>query len=197
MSTQQMFEGLAGAIDCAIDAPKGDIKGWALCLHPHPLFDGTRDNKVNTTFARACVQAGLVVFRPNFRGVGQSEGVFDESRGETQDMLSLIEQIQCQFPELVDLPCMKQQGKSLPVGVMWAGLGMWRFTTSELDMPPIEQTLLVHGQKDEVIALDEAFTFLSHTKHPVQVIPDTGHFFHGQLTTLKKLAQDKLSIWFR
>ena len=73
-------------------------------LHPHPLQGGARENKVVTTIARACVQHGLVAVRPNFRGVGLSEGEFDKSVGETRDMLALVAQVREQHPELAQAP---------------------------------------------------------------------------------------------
>lgn len=54
------FEGETGAIDCAIDWPASNPIGWGLVLHPNPAQGGTRDNKVVTTIARACVQRGLL-----------------------------------------------------------------------------------------------------------------------------------------
>ena len=57
-----------------------------------------------TTIARACVQHGLVAVRPNFRGVGLSEGEFDKSVGETRDMLALVAQVREQHPELAQAP---------------------------------------------------------------------------------------------
>ena len=100
-STQtHAFTGAAGRIDCAVDWPDGTPRGWALVLHPHPLQGGARENKVVTTLSRACVQHGLVAVRPNFRGVGLSEGAFDKSVGETQDMLAVVAQMRELHPEL-------------------------------------------------------------------------------------------------
>src|SRR5690606_5869083 len=93
------FEGVAGAIDCALDLPMSAPRGWALVLHPHPLHGGARENKIVTTIARACVQHGLVAVRPNFRGVGGSAGAFDAAVGETADMLQLVAQFRQAFPD--------------------------------------------------------------------------------------------------
>ena len=93
------FEGLAGDIDCALDWPDSPPTGWALVLHPNPTQGGTRDNKVVTTIARACVQHGLLAVRPNFRGIGESAGEFDEGRGEWSDMAALVEQFAQRYPE--------------------------------------------------------------------------------------------------
>ena len=68
-------------------------KGLAYVAHPHPLFGGTMDNKVVQTLSRAYVQSGWDCLRFNFRGVGQSEGVYDEGLGETDDVLAALRQL--------------------------------------------------------------------------------------------------------
>ncbi|MGQ0651593.1 MAG: alpha/beta hydrolase, partial [Betaproteobacteria bacterium] len=89
-STRREFvAGPAGRIECAVDAAEGTPRGIALVAHPHPLYGGTLDNKVVQTLARACVEAGYEAWRPNFRGVGESEGRYDEGRGELQDLAAV------------------------------------------------------------------------------------------------------------
>src|SRR5690606_27091905 len=92
------FSGAAGVIDCALDWPAAEPRGWALILHPHPLHGGARDNKVVTTLSRCATQQGLLAVRPNFRGVGLSAGEFDRSRGETDATLQSPEQIGARWP---------------------------------------------------------------------------------------------------
>ena len=83
--------GPAGRIDIALDRPREQpVRGIALIAHPHPLYGGTRDNKVVQTLARTLLALGYVCWRPNFRGVGESEGAHDEGRGETDDLLAVI-----------------------------------------------------------------------------------------------------------
>jgi len=55
------------------------------------VFGGCLDNKVAQTLARALMELGYVVLRPNFRGVGQSAVVHDHGEGETGDMLQLLQ----------------------------------------------------------------------------------------------------------
>src|SRR5699024_10832995 len=98
------FTGPAGVVDCALDWPDGEPQGWALVLHPHPLHGGTRDNKVVTTIARACTERGLLVVRPNFRGVGKSQGEFDHGTGETDDMQAFLSSFQKAYPEMAAQP---------------------------------------------------------------------------------------------
>ena len=81
--------GPVGPIDVALDLPGGadaPAKAIALIAHPHPLHGGTRDNKVVQTMARALLAAGCACWRPNFRGVGETAGSFDEGRGEALDL---------------------------------------------------------------------------------------------------------------
>ena len=74
-STRREFiVGPAGRIECAVDQPQAARRGIALIAHPHPLFGGTLDNKVVQTLARAFVELGYETWRPNFRGVGETEG---------------------------------------------------------------------------------------------------------------------------
>src|SRR5436853_7869535 len=89
-TTRRVFvAGPAGRIECAVDSPEGSQRGAALIAHPHPLFGGTLDNKVVQTLARACVELGYEAWRPNFRGVGGSEGRHDEGRGEVEDLAAV------------------------------------------------------------------------------------------------------------
>lgn len=84
-------DGPAGRIDVAVDRPdEGSPRGLAVIAHPHPLYGGTRDNKVVQTIARALLALGHACWRPDFRGVGATEGVHDEGRGETEDLLAVV-----------------------------------------------------------------------------------------------------------
>src|SRR4249920_315889 len=99
VSTRREFvAGPAGRIECAVDepdaTPRGVARGVALIAHPHPLFGGSLDNKVVQTLARAFVELGYETWRPNFRGVGATEGVHDEGRGELEDLAAVLKAIQ-------------------------------------------------------------------------------------------------------
>ncbi|OWT74930.1 MULTISPECIES: alpha/beta hydrolase [unclassified Achromobacter] len=203
------FAGAAGRIDCAIDWPEQAPRGWALVLHPHPLHEGTRDNKVVTTISRACVQEGLVAVRPDFRGVRNSEGEFDKAQGETADMQQLVAQVLERHPELADLPwvlagfsfgtsvaaqldsALAEAGQARPVALILAGPAVWRFQFRQVDLPP--DTLLVHGEQDEVVPLGELMDWTRDRSVPVVVIPGASHFFHGKLLLLKQLVLTRLA----
>jgi alpha/beta superfamily hydrolase len=202
------FDGLAGLIDCAIDWPEGVPTGWALILHPNPSQGGTRDNKVVTTLARACVQQGLVSLRPNFRGIGASEGHFDHGKGELLDMAALVEQFRVRYPEIAAKPWVlggfsfgtsigvqlyaqwDKLGRNLPNIVILTGSAALRFRHSEAKAP--EDALVIHGELDEVVPLSEVMEWARPLGMPVVVIPEAGHFFHGKLLVLRQLVQTRL-----
>src|SRR6478609_8181263 len=92
------LQGAAGAIEVQRDQPADAARGIAVIAHPHPLFGGTMDNKVVQTLARAFVACGWATVRFNFRGVGASDGVHDEGRGELEDMLNVIGQLAPEGP---------------------------------------------------------------------------------------------------
>ncbi|ANN69067.1 alpha/beta hydrolase [Bordetella bronchialis] len=206
------FNGLAGRIDCAVDWPEGTPRGWALVLHPHPLHEGTRDNKVVTTVARACVQQGLVALRPDFRGVRASAGSFDKARGETADMQELVGQWLERQPELAATPwvlagfsfgtavaaqldgALADGGMPRPAALILAGAAVWRFQFREVALP--EDTLIVHGEQDEVVPLQELFDWTRERSAPVVVIPGATHFFHGKLLLLRQLVLTRLARTF-
>lgn len=211
-----VFEGMAGKIDCALDWPeKGqDPIGWALVLHPNPAEGGTRDNKVITTISRACAQYGLLAVRPNFRGIGESEGEFDRGLGETQDMRLLVDQMQVRFPKItagtwvlagfsfgtsvgVQLYGLRAQGgERLPDDVIWAGSAALRFR--HYDGPVPEDALIVHGEEDDVVPIEEVMRWSREHDLPVVVMPNAGHFFHGKLLILRNLVQQRLrALLFR
>lgn len=203
------FQGDAGAIDCALDLPMDPPLGWALVLHPHPLHGGARNNKIVTTIARACVERGLMALRPDFRGVGGSEGEFDAAKGETTDMQQLVAQFAQQYPEAAAgkfvlagfsfgtsvaaqlYSALKAESQKLPDALMLVGSAVDRFKFRDVDVP--DHTFLVHGEVDEVVPLSEAMDFARSRELPMVVIPDASHFFHGKLVTLKALVQQRLA----
>lgn len=202
------FRGEAGVIECAFDRPMGETRGWALVLHPHPLHGGTRDNKVVTTIARACVEHGLAALRPNFRGVGGSAGEFDRAQGETADMLELVGQFRAQYPDLAAgqwvtagfsfgtavaaqlFSELASSSQTTPNLLLLAGTAVDRFRFREVTVP--ENTVLIHGETDDVVPLTEAMGFARNHDLPMVVMPDAGHFFHGRLPGLKRLVLQNL-----
>jgi len=197
--------GPAGAIDVALDLPAGAPVGAAVVAHPHPLFGGTRDNKVVQTLARALLALGYVTWRPNFRGVGDSAGSYDEGLGETDDLLAVVEQALAHARSIgVAQPRLVLAGFSFGsfvqsrVAARLRELGrpahrlvLVGAAVSRFDVEPVpDDTLVVHGEVDDTVPLLAVFDWARRQDLPVVVLPGADHFFHRKLTLLKRIVLD-------
>jgi alpha/beta superfamily hydrolase len=192
--------GPAGRIEALRDAPAGDVplKGVAVIAHPHPLFGGTMDNKVVQTLARAFVQCGWLAVRFNFRGVGASEGVHDEGRGEAQDLLALVQQCAPEGPLALAGFSFGSFVMSQTLSTLWparqidklvlVGAAASRFQVAQVPQALHERTLVVHGEHDDTVPLAAVMDWARPQMLPVTVVPGGSHFFHGQLPLLKSLV---------
>ena len=68
----------------------------ALILHPHPKYGGTMNNPVTHALHYAFRDLGFTAMRFNFRGVGRSQGEFDQGIGELSDAASALDYLQAQ-----------------------------------------------------------------------------------------------------
>jgi len=194
-STRREFiAGPAGRIECAVDSAEGTPRGIAVIAHPHPLYGGTLDNKVVQTLARACVESGYEAWRPNFRGVGGTEGTHDDGRGELEDMAAIVAHLE---PERLVLA-----GFSFGAGVqtllaqrvkaerlILVGVAVTRF---ELPSAP-PGTLVIHGENDDTVPLAAVLDWARPQDLPVVLIPGADHFFHRKLQILRGVVRDALA----
>jgi uncharacterized protein len=189
------IDGPAGALEIAQNVPETAPRGIALVAHPHPLQGGTLDNKVAQTLAKTFYALGYVAVRFNFRGVGQSEGTFDDGAGEAADALAALRFAQARFDTA---------GSSLPV--VLAGFSFGAFVQTRvapsvaaerlvLVGPAVRRmetavvpadTIVIHGEEDDVVPLPEVFAWARPQQLPVVVFPGCGHFFHGRLPHLQR-----------
>src|SRR4029077_758653 len=95
-----LIDGPAGKIETDVNDPGDGRGGIALIAHPNPVQGGTKDNKVVTTLAKVFFALGYVTARPNFRGVGASQGIHDAGQGETEDMLAVAAYLRQHYGEL-------------------------------------------------------------------------------------------------
>ncbi|MDP2023653.1 MAG: alpha/beta fold hydrolase [Hydrogenophaga sp.] len=190
--------GPAGELEVAIDRPTGDPVGVAVLAHPHPLHGGTLSNKVVQTLARACVLAGWTAVRFNFRGVGRSEGTYDEGRGELADLLSVIE---AQAPSgplclagfsfgafVTSHAASQLQAQREIRRLVLVGTAASRFDVAPVPAELHLRTLVIHGEQDDTVPLASVMAWARPQVLPVLVVPGGGHFFHGQLPLLRELV---------
>jgi len=204
--------GPAGSLEGLCDVPAGmPIKGTAVICHPHPLFGGTMQNKVVQTLAKAFVQNGWRAIRFNFRGVGGSDGVYDEGRGELEDLMHVIAQSQSlalqgsaptgsalalagfSFGAFVASQAVAQMADNPNLDkVVLVGTAASNFSVAPVPQELHEKTLLVHGEVDDTVPLSSVMDWARPQSLPVTVIPGVAHFFHGQLPLLRNLVSRHL-----
>ena len=203
--------GPVGPIDAALDLPVSrPVRAIAVIAHPHPLQGGTRDHKVVQTIVRALQQAGCACWRPNFRGVGATAGQFDEGRGESQDLLAVIDHAAAHETAAA-------LGAPAPLYLAGFSFGSYvqtlvarqidprRFGLAPMILlgvaasrPDIGQvpddTLVIHGETDDVVPLGAVMDWARRQGLPITVIPGSGHFFHGQMNRIKSLILRHIGV---
>lgn len=199
--SKSLIAGDAGAIEVAAHSSEERPPiAVAVIAHPHPLFGGTMDNKVATTLARALFDAGASTYRFNFRGVGRTEGLHDDGRGETADLLTVVAHALAANPRLplwlsgfsfgaaVTLAASEQLHceEMILVAPGFSRMAHWQNVKSGGAAP--ESTLLIHGEKDETVPLADSLNWARPRDIPVVLVPEADHFFHQRLHILKRIV---------
>ena len=197
-----LLKGPDGNIEALIDAP-AEVRGIALVAHPHPLFGGANTNKVAHTLARAFRDLGFATLRPNFRGVGASDGAHDHGGAETEDMLAVLSWAQSRWGSLpiglggfsfgafvqTRVAARLAPGVTPPDRIVLVGTAAGEVTGarsySTENVPA--GTLLIHGELDETVALANVLDWARPQELPVVVVPGADHFFHGKLHVIREI----------
>jgi len=193
------LQGPAGVLEALLDLPAVQPHGTAVIAHPHPLFGGTMHNKVVQTLARAFVQCGWAALRFNFRGVEQSAGIYDEGRGELEDLLAVVEHTSQSGPLALagfsfgafvtsHAAAALVARDRVPEKMVLVGTAASRFEVAPLAPVLHERSLVIHGEQDDTVPLASVLDWARPQHLPVMVIPGVEHFFHGQLPLLKALV---------
>ncbi len=194
---------LQGLIDEPVDRALHAWRGTAVIAHPHPLFGGTMDNKVVQTLARAFVQTGWRAVRFNFRGVGGSDGVYDNGVGELQDLLAVVAHSApagtlalagFSFGAFVTTHAVAALAERDPAKIVLVGTAASRFEVAPVAPDFHDRTLVLHGEHDDTVPLADVMNWARPQSLPVTVVPGGGHFFHGQLPLLRGLVARHLSV---
>jgi hypothetical protein len=201
-----LITGAAGQIEALVAAPRADIppSGIAVICHPHPLFGGALSNKVTYTLAACALRAGYHALRFNFRGVGRSQGVHDQGRGEADDTLRVVEWMREQLPgaplllagfsfgAFVSIKAAAPARSRLQVSIA-PPFGKY-FAGEPRPARPPGPWLVVHGRDDEVVSYTDTVAELNHYVPPPELITldGAGHFFHGRLGELQNVVSEFL-----
>jgi alpha/beta superfamily hydrolase len=192
-----LLPGPVGQLELMVDLPEPgqERAGVAIVCHPNPPDGGTLHNKVVTMTARAVSELGLAAVRFNFRGVGQSQGSFDQGRGETLDLLAVAAWLKrvrpddalwlagFSFGSWVAL----QGARQLPVKQMITiapPVGLREFAGV---LPPPCPWLVIQGDADDLVDPQAVYAWIDTLREKPTLVrmPDTGHFFHRRLMDLR------------
>ena len=185
--------GPAGALEVALNVPPAPHAGIALIAHPNPVEGGTLDNKVVHTLAKTLFALSYAVVRFNYRGVGASQGTFDNGNGETDDALAALSHGREKFGADVALVlagfsfgayiASRVASTARPERMVLIGPAVGRFAVA----PVPADTIVIHGEEDDVVPLADVFAWARPQQLPVTVFPGCGHFFHGRLPQLSQV----------
>ncbi len=198
-----LIEGAVGHLEATLDEPDSpERNAIAVCCHPHPLHGGAMTNKVIHTVSRTLAGLGIPSLRFNFRGTGESQGEYDEGKGEQQDLIKAVEWMKEKYPErplwlagfsfgswIAALQAKSLNAKQLisiapPVN---------RFSFDEFQVPGCPW-LVVQGDADDVVDPEAVFKWLDNLSAKPDVIrmEGAGHFFHGRLVELRDRIEENL-----
>jgi alpha/beta superfamily hydrolase len=170
----------------------------ALVCHPHPLGGGTMHNKVVFKVAQILQTLGMPALRFNFRGVGHSTGIYDEGRGEMDDVRFALEFLSHRYPGLPVVLAGFSFGSwvGLRVGCnddrvqALVGLGTpARMFGREYLLGCHKPKLFIHGTHDELAPFDLTSQCFERLPAPKSMIPVNGadHFFQNRLDEVQEM----------
>jgi uncharacterized protein len=168
-------------------------RGVVIC-HPHSLMGGSMYNNVVTAVQEAFAVENYSTLRFNFRGVGGSTGVYDEGRGEKEDILAV-----CEYLKQLDLKELFLAGYSFGG---WVGSKIIEgnnnpFSFNICVSPPIDYfefvwgnlrnkiDLFICGDCDQFCKLDVLIPKAKIINSPVEIISGADHFYMGKEKELK------------
>lgn len=164
------------------------LPGVVLC-HPHPQYGGNMDNNVVVAVSRALSERGFVVLRFNFRGVGLSEGTFDNGEGEQDDLRGALEHLAgCPEAEPDRLGVMGYSfggmvalGAAKSCELAKALAGVSPVVTPGLIEGLNKPAYFICGTDDQVTSVNLLVREAEKTTPPgqVEIVPGVDHFWTG------------------
>lgn len=195
-------EGPVGRLEALLRIP-ATPRGAAVVAHPHPLHGGTMHTKVVHRAARLLADSfGLATLRFNFRGVGASEGVHDDGRGEVDDLLAATRAVRaaCVDGPLVlsgfsfgSLCTIAAAGVVRPEAVLLIGVPLLLWDRSAAEALAGVPVAWVQGEDDGFGGADLARAAATRLGWTLHVVPGTDHFFSGHLDAFEKGACEALA----
>lgn len=193
-----------GQLEAIIKEPQGEQLGVGLVCHPHPLGGGTMHNKVVFRAAAGLVDAGLTTLRFNFRGVGASTGVHnetDEVGGGVEDVRDALGYLKMEFPgediTLAGFSFGTRTGMQAGMAddnvkrLISIGTPVEKYRDFEFLTPVKKPILFLHGDRDEFCSVESLLSITDQIPQAeVVIFPDCGHFFDDHLDLLRNTIRE-------
>jgi alpha/beta superfamily hydrolase len=193
--------GPAGDLEALLEEPEHAAPRMAAVVcHPHPLFGGTMHNKVVYRIARGLRQAGIVVLRFNFRGVGRSHGEHANLTGEIEDARAALHWLRGRYPGLpfalagfsFGARVITRLGCQIPSCrfLLAAGFPTTQGPATYLETCPAHK-VFIHSTHDQFGPRPEMEALFARVADPKQLvwIEAADHFFAGALEELEQKVQ--------
>lgn len=205
MAQNESFDiaGPAGRLEALLMRPQAEPSAVAVCCHAHPQHGGIMHFKVVFRAAKALQLQGLATLRFNFRGVGSSQGSWDEGRGEQQDVLAALDEMARRYPGLPlvvggfsfgSSMALRTAARDSRVRAAFA-LGFPAAMVPDLTFLGAIRVprLFVQGSDDRFGDGARLLALVSELPEPKRlvVVPRCDHFFTGHLDTL----QETIASW--
>ena len=174
----------------------------AIVLHPHPQYGGTMNNKIVHLMYNIFIENGFSVIKVNFRGVGKSDGEFDNGQGELADAAAALDWLerenfdnsQCwvsgfSFGSLIAMQLLMRRPEINRFIAISPQPNVYDFSFLS---PCPTSGLMIYGKKDELVPLeyitelDKRLSAQKGIKVEFQSVPEANHFFSKTEDTLIK-----------
>lgn len=205
-----IFTGPAGRLEGRYHQSEKDHSPIALVLHPHPLFGGTMNNHVVYQTYYTFVNRGFSVLRFNFRGVGRSQGAFDNGLGELSDAAAALDWLQSSnndapqcwiagfsFGAWIAMQLLMRRPEIAGFISIAPPANMYDFTFLA---PCPSSGLIIHGDKDQVVPQDDVQKLVDRLKTQKGIVIDHrtvsggNHFFEDHLEELSTEVESYLDM---
>ncbi len=203
--TEVFFNSSAGRIEARYfqSSAKSPL---ALILHPHPLYKGSMNNNVVYALYKIFAKNGFSVLRINFRGVGKSQGTFNNGVGELIDAATALDWLQVNnnshsgiwiagfsFGSWIGMQVVMRRPEVAHFLVVSPPVNKHDFTF--LAPCPVSG-LIIHGDQDSVVQEDTVTQFvnrISQHKHVTiayKCIQGADHFFRDKIDNLSQVVDE-------
>lgn len=195
---KMMLTGPVGQLEALYHQGKLGAPAVVVC-HPHPVYGGTMRNKVVHRIARAFEELGYSVLRFNFRGVENSDGVWDEGDGEAHDVTAMINWLVTKNPDselylagfsfgcFAGLQAARHDHRIQKILAVAPAVNLWSFDFMAGDN---RRLLVIQGTTDEIVPFAQVKAWVNEqAQAEFHLLDGAGHFFPEHLDDLMQLCQ--------